>query len=142
MEQTRSGVIVGRIWFHFPFGDFPEVGWSDLVLPLLEALAQAVRVLEQGAAESRVVFFEGPFELRLQQTIPGVAQVRAIRSESDEWREDGTEVSLTGLRRHVAQAIKVTVEACRELGWSGGEIEGLARQGERLTKDDENDAST
>jgi len=63
LTRTRMGTISAQVWTSLSGCGFPEEGWSDMPLAVLDSIKSAIDFLRAGAASSTSSFFDGPFEL-------------------------------------------------------------------------------
>lgn len=66
IRPGHSGPATGTIWLMLNRKAFPDYGWNDFVVVILEAWASAIERLLVGASDHEVVhFMEGPYEAHI-----------------------------------------------------------------------------
>ena len=66
LRPSRGGPATGGIWISLGDRSFPDEGWSDFVVVILESWGQAVTRLLGGVTNHETVhFMDGPFEARV-----------------------------------------------------------------------------
>jgi hypothetical protein len=65
LHVTRAGVVWGDIWLDVGSGGFPEIGWNDMLVPVLIDAAQATAALRDVGDTGSFTFFDGPFTVKL-----------------------------------------------------------------------------
>jgi hypothetical protein len=65
LNVTRSGVVWGDVWLDVGAGGFPEIGWNDMLVPVMICAAQATAALRGVGDTGSFTFFDGPFDVKL-----------------------------------------------------------------------------
>jgi hypothetical protein len=81
LNITKSGVVWGNIWIDIRSGGFPEIGWNDMVVPVLIGAAQATAGLRDVGDIGSFTFFDGPFDVNLMVVERGVIAVDMRRAD-------------------------------------------------------------
>jgi len=123
LERSTHGTISGQVWLVWPDASFPEEGWSDLIIGVVLAFAEATTKIRSGQVQETVVYFlDGPFSVHLSSASPEQLGMRMCRRDDtwftvvadlDEWIDS------------VRIVARSTVARCHELGWRSSELDKL-----------------
>src|SRR5690348_10413866 len=64
-DRTRAGVIWGKVWVAIGAEGFPEVGWNDILAPVLIGAIKATNSMRMVGDVGRFTFFDGPFDVEM-----------------------------------------------------------------------------
>lgn len=66
---TPGGLVMGVIYFQIGNHAFPETGWTDLLLAVLDGwLHSMVRLRRRGVKQDSLYFMDGPFRVDICRT--------------------------------------------------------------------------
>lgn len=121
IERTGSGTVVGKIYLDVHEAFFPERGWFDFPVVILQWWLEALARLSSGASRREELrFMDGPFWVEIEVG-SDVVSYRLV-GLADE--PVGT-LSLEAFRREALAAGRQLVEACDASGWSSVDIDRL-----------------
>jgi hypothetical protein len=123
LRRSRTGTISGQVYLQTDAGSFPELGWDDIVVPVLCAWLNAVNFVSAGSKAQTVHFMEGPFRVELKHALSGMISLLLV--------EDGNRQEFFActntLRRNACEAADSILTKCRQLAWFDPDIDQLAR---------------
>lgn len=124
---TEQGLVAGPIWIHIAGEEFPSANGTDFPLLLLSTwISQLASATRDHAGALTLAFLESVGELHLSSgDAPLTWSVTARRADAT----TGPTLTVPAgtLESRVRQAAVIAVTACRSFGWSGDDIDGLAR---------------
>ena len=125
MSQSRSGTVSGEIYLKVNDHAFPEIGWNDLVLPVLNGYVRSMQDFIAGSnRQERVHFMDGPFHVDFEEANGETL----IVSLSDD-RQQNASVRYTTLVgpfvRTILDAADRVIDECRRRAWDNPEIQEL-----------------
>jgi hypothetical protein len=124
LERSKSGAIWGRVYFENGDQFFPEEGWTDMALPLLNAWLEAlVRIASHSTREETVWFMDGPFKVALFAKGDGGVEVRLIH---DEIVGQSAKVAIEDLLQNAIELGERLLSVCELRGWRDRETRTLA----------------
>lgn len=126
LTRSRSGAVAGPIWFRSGQVDFPDPGWSDFPVVVLEWW---LRSLAQPLSDPTIAlrFMDGPVQVVLRdEERTGVLRAHGRRDSSSQ------EIPLGDTsRRELLEALAIAghriVRACEDRGWIDRDVISLRR---------------
>lgn len=133
-HRTASGVISGVIYLGLDGFEFPDRGWNDMPIALLERWVDEFRKLSRGLTASvECHFMDGPFLFRLERQGNQV-RVRCFRNAKRlEQEGENFVTTLQMFEAGLVVAVREVLDACRKRGWTSEELDRLARAIDHLS---------
>jgi len=114
---------------YFDFGSdrqFPSVGWNDFVIVISRWWLAALEALVREAAESDLLFMDGPYRITAIATGPGVLlRCKEVRTGAEVLYE--VAVGLEDLKREVVTFACQLSNACAQANIQSTELDKLRR---------------
>jgi hypothetical protein len=130
--RSKSGAIWGTVYFQIGDGEFfPEHGWTDLVAAFLRSWLDVLnKISKDFIARETVHFLDGPLEVGLARTSPGLVELSfihkgALKASALENNRD--------LLNNAILVAKDLLQRCQEKGWSNADLDALAELTEQAT---------
>jgi len=113
LQMSRSCSVTGSIWWRFADKTFPEAGWNDFPIVILEWWGSSIlRLLNRISDQETLSFMDGPFALRLQ--IQGTDMVKV---SSLQLRKQSTHTSDEGMHQLSRLASEISRAGHDALSW-------------------------
>ncbi|HXJ40167.1 MAG TPA: hypothetical protein VNH18_12890 [Bryobacteraceae bacterium] len=103
LQRSRMGTISGQVYLQTDAGGFPEVGWDDIVVPVLYAWLNAVNFVSASSRAQVVHFMDGPFRVELKHASRGMIALLLVEDGGDGNRQEFF-ASTNTLRRNACEA--------------------------------------
>jgi hypothetical protein len=125
VQANTRGAVTGVVFFDFGEFQFPESGWNDSIVVVLEWwLSALVELLRGTTTEAELRFMEGPLCVEVEQDLDQRCEIRCIEGRSRRLRYE-CEGSVCDLLRSILAAAVHVRTICRHHGWHSSDIEAL-----------------
>lgn len=134
IAQSKSGNVTGVIYWKIGTVSFPENGWNDFVLVLINAwLESAIRLINRESTNEVLHFMDGPFIVKCKSR-GSRSTCKFIESKSNDLIEcewDGQTIVFAKIVLNASYAI---LPACQQFKNIESELEILETNQARLRK--------
>jgi hypothetical protein len=125
IEQSRNKTITGSIYFDFGGYKFPEIGWNDFVVVVINWWLTALRNLAIGLSEfEKLSFMDGPFFLTIEKLDEDKCKIECFERYAEN-SKFSCDLSLKKLSFSILKAAMEVEAICIEQHWDTDDISEL-----------------
>jgi hypothetical protein len=129
-----SGNPIGEIWLRLDDVSFPEEGWTDFVVVVLNWWADAAADLLEGDRRPRDIdFMEGPFLVRLRSLDDSLWEVALVTRRETSQSAQILFLDGRAFARRILSTVRRILRQCEANGWITRDTELLRTRAARLT---------
>ena len=133
LQRSELGTISGVLYLQLGSQSFPEKGWNDLPVAVLQMWLNALRPLRSGqCSEAECPFMDGPFMLRVQRTSVSAWQLEGLANGT---RVQVESIDSDELWQNLQKAARRVVEECRTRKWESRDVATLSQLLTRIDRE-------
>lgn len=126
LRMSQNETVTGIVYFDLTDVCFPEIGWNDFVVRILDWWVIAIGGLVQAESDSkRLRFMDGPFFVALKKQSGSSLVLECVRDGEPDEIEHSKVCDLKTLAYEILSAAKQVIGACEEQGWVSYDISTL-----------------
>ena len=116
--------ITGVLYFDFSGVFFPEKGWNDFIIVLINNWLESSHNILRGITESEEFYFmDGPFFMRVRKIENEICIAELIENHTDILME--FRISITDLFNEVLKKVTSLSKYCKKQGWDTEDVKRL-----------------
>lgn len=126
IERSKRGQIACPIYFSFEGQHFPELGWFDSPVVILNWWMNAYLNVKHGLKKRvEFLFMEGQCKLRVQFIVGGKLYIECLWGREKEEVEASFEVKQEDLEESLQNATSKLLKVCDDKNWESEDIKKL-----------------
>jgi hypothetical protein len=123
LEQSKSGMITGKLCLECSGNHFPEENWNDFVLTVLSWWLSALRGLLKNEEQStKLRFMDGPFFAKVGKIDNKNIGIEFINSQRGERKVGVATGTIVAFDTSLRDAVMRVLEISRQRGWRSKEV--------------------
>jgi hypothetical protein len=124
LRRTKSGAVVGTIYFRANAFEFPDGQWTDFPVVVLAWWLGALRRFRAGAAKESFEFMDGPHSVELGRSDDNVVLTFLSTSVAPA-RLKTVAAKPIEVVRALTDAARLVIAVCDEKAWPSEDLEEL-----------------
>lgn len=132
LARSDRGQVSGKIYVVIDGDAFPEREWSDSVVPVLLAWADAISSLRSGAASVGIRFLDGPYRVDVIPATTTHWRLSGITSAPEDRMATSADVEWQVIQEVLCETLTRFLEEAGERGWWSPDIDRLVLAREQV----------